>query len=545
MVHPDFVLGDPLNWLRLIEKHGVERTWAPNFAYVMVSRAVEEEIMMGQSQTILKLPDVSSVKSWINAGEQCTRATIERFVRNIPSVRIEKIVPSFGMAEACTCFTWACARGDKLELTPDNGPSLVNLGKDFGTTVDLRGKFQLPNFSDSEDEFQSTLKPNTVTNSIHPLIQLRITDENNTPIRTPNVIGRFQIRGITVTPGYLANEKANNAAFINDGESTWFNTGDCGMIDEEGNFAIAGRESETVVIRGVNLYCHEIEECVREELLSQSQQSRTSNKVPPENLLDGTCIAAISAPDSESGTEELGLVMCLTETNDINSNPKFHPITNALSLAKSARQALANRMGLHCRPIILPRNMFMKTTSGKLQRTAMKKKWIDGEYRDFDILGGGLEDLIGSVMVREWGPNLEEEEEGKDDSAFDDQDGEPEKVRFQDVLVLNTGANIASEKLASAFKYPCKGTYKHGSHTNSGSSFVTVSKSDLDDINFKSYDRVVLPFDFPSTTSGATNPYKSSGLKAKIEKYLSLLLPVAHAVKAASTQSTSNSETQI
>ena len=76
-------------------------------------------------------------------------------------------------------------------------------------------------------------------------IDIRICDQQNQVVRE-GVVGRFQLRGVTITCGYLDNQAANDAAFVGDG---WFNTGDCGVI-VNGEFSVAGRESETCVVRG-------------------------------------------------------------------------------------------------------------------------------------------------------------------------------------------------------------------------------------------------------------------------------------------------------
>ncbi|MBJ8206467.1 AMP-binding protein, partial [Bacillus cereus] len=57
-------------------------------------------------------------------------------------------------------------------------------------------------------------------------IEIRIVDGHNS-ILPEGVIGRFQIRGGVVMPGYLNNTKANEESFVGD---DWFNTGDLGFI---------------------------------------------------------------------------------------------------------------------------------------------------------------------------------------------------------------------------------------------------------------------------------------------------------------------------
>ena len=88
---------------------------------------------------------------------------------------------------------------------------------------------------------------------------IRITDAANRLV-PEGVIGRLQIKGAVVTPGYLDNTAANEEAFVGDG---WFNSGDLGFI-RDGRLTITGREKEMIIIRGANFYCYELEDVVQQ-----------------------------------------------------------------------------------------------------------------------------------------------------------------------------------------------------------------------------------------------------------------------------------------
>jgi acyl-CoA synthetase (AMP-forming)/AMP-acid ligase II/acyl carrier protein len=82
----------------------------------------------------------------------------------------------------------------------------------------------------------------------------------------PGETGEIVFRGPALTSGYLDDEEANSAAFV-DG---WFRTGDLGSIDAEGFLKVSGRIKEFINRGGEKISPYEIEQallrhtCVRE-----------------------------------------------------------------------------------------------------------------------------------------------------------------------------------------------------------------------------------------------------------------------------------------
>ncbi len=71
--------------------------------------------------------------------------------------------------------------------------------------------------------------------------------------------GEIQAKGLNIFSGYYKNPKATKASFTEDG---WFNTGDMGTIDNEGNVFLKGRcKNMLLSSNGQNIYPEEIE-CV-------------------------------------------------------------------------------------------------------------------------------------------------------------------------------------------------------------------------------------------------------------------------------------------
>ena len=60
-------------------------------------------------------------------------------------------------------------------------------------------------------------------------------------------VGEIELRGSSITRGYLNNPEANQVAFTLDG---WFRTGDMGFIDTDGFLFVTGRTKEVLVLGG-------------------------------------------------------------------------------------------------------------------------------------------------------------------------------------------------------------------------------------------------------------------------------------------------------
>ena len=60
-------------------------------------------------------------------------------------------------------------------------------------------------------------------------------------------IGEIELRGSSITTGYLNNPEANRTSFTPDG---WFRTGDLGYVDHDGFLYVTGRSKELLVLGG-------------------------------------------------------------------------------------------------------------------------------------------------------------------------------------------------------------------------------------------------------------------------------------------------------
>ncbi len=317
----DLVLTDPLLWLDLIDRHRVTHSWAPNFGFKLVSEALARQ--SGRRW------ELGSVQRLMNAGEQVTLPVCEEFLRRTASFGMKPTVmqPGFGMAEVCTMVTYA------NDWTPQTGTFRVR-------KTSLGGR--LEEAAEGEDAIAFVdLGP------VRPGVEMRIAGPDN-QVLPECVIGVLQFRGPVTTPGYLHNPEANREAFVGDG---WFSSGDLGFI-RDGRLAITGRQKEVIIVRGANFYCYEIEDAV--------------NDTPG---VEPTFSAACAVDDPSTGSEGLAIFFVPRE-------PGLD-----LSLVRAVRERVSRGFGVSPAFVVpLDKAAFPKTTSGKIQRTQLKKDLLAGRF---------------------------------------------------------------------------------------------------------------------------------------------------------------------
>ena len=328
-VATSIIIGNPLKWLSLMADYQVTHSWSPNFGFKLVSDALSALPENSEQHW-----DLSAVKLLMNAGEQVTRAVVGDFLQKVApfGVFAQAMQPAFGMAELCTCMTY------------QNDYALDAWGYRIAKSS-LRG--QLLEVADSHKE---------ATDFVHlgppaPGVQMRIVDASNTLLEE-GTIGRLQIKGAVVTPGYLNNPKANAEAFVGQG---WFNTGDLGFLLNR-HLVITGREKEIIIVNGANFYCYEIEDVV--------------------NAIAGvrsTYTAAVSHYSEATGSEGLAIFFV----------PVLGDLADNIELIKSIKTQVAASLGMSPTYVIpLSEARFPKTTSGKIQRMGLKRALLEGEFSD-------------------------------------------------------------------------------------------------------------------------------------------------------------------
>lgn len=121
-----------------------------------------------------------------------------------------------------------------------------------------------------------------------PMMELRIVDDDGRDV-PPGEEGEIVARGPSVHLGYLDNDAANRASFLEDG---WFRTGDLGRLsDPDGNLRIVGRKKEVVVRGGKKVFPREIEELLHRH---PKLEAVAVVGIPDPRLGERTCLCAVA-----------------------------------------------------------------------------------------------------------------------------------------------------------------------------------------------------------------------------------------------------------
>ncbi|MER7332673.1 MULTISPECIES: non-ribosomal peptide synthetase/type I polyketide synthase [unclassified Micromonospora] len=322
----ELVLADPVRWLDLIVEHKVNHAWSPNFGYQLVNEALS-----GRTDGHW---DLSSIVTLVSGGEQITVPVMAEFLRATASfgIRPEVFVPAWGMTETVTGISFA--RGG-LDANVHRVRA-SSLGGDLTWTDDAAE-------ADGHVTFVAVGSP-------APGATLRVVDDRDV-VLPEGRIGRLQVSSARVTKGYFGNSDADRAAFVT-GDSEheiWLNTGDL-AFGRDGQVVIAGRAGDRVVLNGQTWYAHDIESVVAD----------APGVVPG-------LVAACGVPRPESGSETLVVFFGTDHAEPADT-------------VRAIQQALFVRLRMTARVVPVPRAAFPKTPSGKVQRSALRRRLLDGEF---------------------------------------------------------------------------------------------------------------------------------------------------------------------
>jgi len=331
IIPPLKFLQSPLNWYRGISKYRATNAGGPNFAYDYSAEKVSDED--------IKDLDLSSISTLYCGAEPIRAETFDNFTKKFKTANFRSVqfYPCYGLAESVLI-----ASGGDFKLKPiyyEVNAKALEKNKVIPVKGGKEGRI--------------------LTACGYPWMGMSISiidPDTRTPAPI-NEIGEIWLNGPSVAKGYWndpeGTEKTFNASIVGKEGSSWLRTGDLGFI-HDGQLYVTGRLKDLIIIRGSNFFPNDIE-----------YSAENSNIALRKNAS-----AAFSA--DIDGEEKLILLAEVERSHmhDLVENEIFEDIRSSI-FAEHGIQA-------HALTLVRPGST-LKTSSGKIQRFAMKKAWINDE----------------------------------------------------------------------------------------------------------------------------------------------------------------------
>ena len=210
----------PRLWLEKIHSHRGTITYAPNFAYGLLTKRVRDRDLESLDLSCLRVA---------GCGAEPIRAkTLLEFAERLAPCGFEPtaFVPSYGMAESTLAISFHQLTHPMIVDRVD--PEAMKAGDARPAPADLPNALELVSCGVA-----------------FPGHELAVVDDQNRPVAE---------RKVGVTSGYFQNPEATEESW----REGWLHTGDLGYI-ADGNLYICGRCKDLIIIRGANYYAHDME----------------------------------------------------------------------------------------------------------------------------------------------------------------------------------------------------------------------------------------------------------------------------------------------
>jgi fatty-acyl-CoA synthase len=314
-VTPADFLARPLLWAELISRHGGTVTAAPNFAYAVLAR------QLARAEGPL---DLSPLRIALNGAEPIDPDAVAAFTAAGArfGLRAESVLAAYGMAETAL------------------GVAFAPLGT--GLQVDQVDAEQLESHRRAVPAGDGPARRFPRLGPPLPGIEVRVVGADGALLGEREV-GVLQLRGASVTPGYLT---VDGPVPTQDADG-WLDTGDEGYL-ADGEVVVCGRRKDVIIMGGRNIYPTDIERAAE-----AAEHVRAGNAVAVRQLAGG-----------EGGRHRESFVVAVEsrKAGDAEAEQLIRKdVTSRVVSAVGVRPAEV----VVLRPSTLP-----KTPSGKLRRAA-------------------------------------------------------------------------------------------------------------------------------------------------------------------------------
>jgi iturin family lipopeptide synthetase A len=347
MIPQEFVKR-PGAWLRAISHYQAHIAMAPNFAFRLCTKLVDD--------TERRELDLSSWRLAVNCGEPVVPAAISEFVDVFRESGFNDaaMTPALGMAET-TLFVSGSRAGQNA------------LAHDFDAASLRNGKALLADKGRSSRQIMSC-------GPIMDELTARIVDPETLAICNDGEIGELWIAGDSVTLGYWDRSQATEAAFsayiLDTSEGPFFRTGDLAfMLNEE--LHVCGRLKDMIIIRGQNFAPTDIEVSV--EHCHPSLRVDFGVAITVDAHFEERLVVVYEIAESESDVVDISLI------------------------TRSVAHVVAEVFDLQLHGFVLvERGTLPRTTSGKVTRAKTRDQLLGNEL---NVVAQWLHPSIHELLV--------------------------------------------------------------------------------------------------------------------------------------------------
>ncbi len=323
IMRTDLFIRRPLYWMTAASDKKANVLCSPNFGYKHFLNAYARQ---GQDNKNMTDVDLSHMRLIFNGAEPISVDLCEQFTHAMSHYGLpaNSMFPVYGLAEASLAVSFP-AVGSELEVISVERNSLA-----IGAQAKLAQK----------SDMTTTLVG--VGKSI-PHCNVRISNKDGEEL-PENSIGQIHVAGKNVTEEIIGDD--GNIFF----KGGWVNTGDLGFISSQG-FFITGRYKEILFVNGQNYYPHDIEEALHQ--------------------LEGLELGKVVVSGVTSNKSDLEQVLVF-----ILHKGKLDEFQKLLSQVKTK---VNEQFGIEVHHVV-PIRKVPKTTSGKVQRSALADSYLNGEF---------------------------------------------------------------------------------------------------------------------------------------------------------------------
>ncbi len=319
LLSPVLMFASPFAWLQAISRFGGTTSGGPNFAYDLCVRKVTPE----QRATL----DLSAWQVAFTGAEPVRAETLERFATTFGpcGFRREAFYPCYGLAEATLI-----AAGGRRNAAP----------RTLGVCKAMLETGQVKVAADGECPRDVLV---SCGSSLDDQSLIVVDPERQSPC-PPGRVGEVWLSGPSVAQAYWERPDESRQTFgatlADTGEGPFLRTGDLGFL-HDGALFVTGRRKDLIILRGRNLYPHDLE-------LSAERSHR--------DLQRGSCAAFAVV---EEGLERL-VIAC-------EAIPRRQPQLAEVAEAVCRAISEEHEADLHAFVLLRPGGL-PKTSSGKIQR---------------------------------------------------------------------------------------------------------------------------------------------------------------------------------